>query len=273
MQSLLLYFSGLGITKEGTIHVMGTDGDLIDIASCFSGALDSTSKTRGHTTITLLDGTYSGDDSQSSASISYVGSGSSDGQQPRVHVSSNGNRMLTAIAHPSMSPPASTSGQEPQLQDSNCPNRATHHRSVFRANTNHRVLSSPAQPSGSMSARHFNPNLDSFCALLDRMESTVMEPGGLVTNDVDADVAGAAIASSIEDAVSAKAALTQLGMLPPHRGEIPTMLLAHLLYIAQISSFTVVFALGRVRETWHENSRLCPSPDTFVTGCMCLSTT
>lgn len=232
MQSLLLYFSGLGITKEGTIHVMGTDGDLIDIASCFSGALDSTSKTQGHTIITLLDGTYSGDNSQSSASVSYVGSGSSDSKQLRVLVSSNGNRMLTAIAHPSMCQPGSTSGQEPQLQDSNCLNRTNHYRSVPTANTNRRALSSAAQPSGSMPARHFNPNLDSFCALLDRMESTVMEPGGLMTNDVDADVAGAAIASSIEDAVSAKAALTQLSMLPPHRGEIPTMLLAHLLYMA-----------------------------------------
>ena len=199
---------------------MGTDGDLIDIESCFSGALDSTSKAEGNLIVTLLDGSYSGGDSHSNASVSYVDSGSPDSEQPKVHTSLNGNRMLTAIAKPSTSPSASASGQEPQLKDA-----SSFHRSVSSVNSHRRTLSSSAQASGSMSARHFNPNLDFFCALLDKMESVVPEAGDVLTSDGDADVMGAATASSIKDAVSSKVTVAQQRISPHHGGGFLTMLL------------------------------------------------
>lgn len=208
MQSLLLYFSGLGAVKEGKLHVMGTDGDLVDVEDCFSRALDATSKTKQNSIVTLLDGSYSWDDSQSCASVLYVGSGASESLQPKVHTSSNGNLMLCAMGQPSAPPPAAAAAEE-QIKDTS--SRNSFRRTV--SSSHRRTLS--GHNSGSMSARHFNPNLDLFCTLLDKMESTSPEDADVMVYK-DADMARAAIASSIRGVVSSHESLSHPSKsLPP----------------------------------------------------------
>lgn len=210
MQSLLLYFSGLGIVKEGKSHILGTDGTLVDIEGFFTGALDATSKVKGNSIVTLLDGSFSNIDSQPLPQVSYVAK-ESDGAaaQPKVIASANGNLLLCGMGQ--VSEASSSSGEStPVVEQPKVPERGM----SFKGSLSRTMSSSArrfwsANTSGSTTARNFNPNLDRFCSLLDKMESTAPESETVLKTDADPHVVKAAIASRIKDVVSTKASLAQ----------------------------------------------------------------
>jgi hypothetical protein len=208
LQSLLLYFSGLGLVKDSKVHVMGTDGDLINIESFFSGAIDTTSKTKGNSIITLLDGSFSCTDSQASFPFTYICSPSPDNLQPVVTQSSNGNLVLCALGSTITTAPSSIEAIS-SVQEVKEMERRVHSSFRKALSMSHRTEPSEnSSVSGSLTARHFNPNLDLFCSLLDRMESATLEDR-VVTMEADSNIVKAAIASRIKEVVSTKASLAQ----------------------------------------------------------------